>query len=63
MSITVTFPFAIGDRVRIKTSGEEGAVRGLSFHASGTQSANVHYLAGDGRAVETWWETDLLEVA
>ncbi|UKJ74549.1 hypothetical protein [Azospirillum brasilense] len=63
MSNPVTFPFSIGDTVKIKASGETGTVRGLSILSSGTTSALLHYKAGDGRAVDAWWETDVLEAA
>ncbi|WP_199229998.1 hypothetical protein [Azospirillum sp. TSH58] len=61
MSNPITFPFSIGDTVKIKASSETGAVRGLSIVASGVTSALVHYKAADGRAQECWWETDVLE--
>ncbi len=59
---TYDFPFGIGNRVRIKASDEEGSVRAVSINSTGVTSMYVHYQAADGRAVESWWEADLLEL-
>lgn len=51
----------IGDKVRIKVSQEAGEVIGLAFYAESAPSALVRYCAGDGRAVQDWWNISALE--
>lgn len=55
-------PYSFGDRVRLKSSGEAGTVRGVGFHVEGTHpTINIHYVDGTGVAGERWFSADLLE--
>lgn len=54
------FRFNIGDRVTISASGESGLVVGRAEYESGVVSFLVRYKAGDGRAVEVWWNDSAL---
>jgi hypothetical protein len=60
---TVEFEHAIGDKVRIKISGEEGAIRSLCIDHTADKQAFVLYKANDGRAVTGWWSFDVIEPA
>ncbi len=55
-------PFALGDSVRIKVSGETGTVTGVSIYATAGKAVFVHYQAADGRAVTAWWDAEDLEI-
>lgn len=61
--MNIPFPFAIGDIVKLKLTGETGTVRSLCQHFHGNQQAYIAYKAGDGRAVEAWWDADQIESA
>lgn len=54
------FPFTLGDTLTIISSGETGVARGLSIFANGCKQVNLHYQAADGRAVDNWFDVDLL---
>jgi hypothetical protein len=67
------FKFQLGDKVRITASAEPGEIIGrvgtsttwatvgaIEF-TNAINSYHVRYLAGDGRAVESWWQEDAIE--
>lgn len=54
------FRFPLGNTVTIKCSGEAGRVIGRAEYENSENSYFVRYRAGDGRAVETWWNESAL---
>lgn len=59
---TYEAPYSLGETVRVKSSGEAGTVRGVSFHATATvPGIFLDYKAADGRAVSGWFDADLVE--
>lgn len=55
-----SFEFSLGDTVAIAASGEAGKVIGRAEYAHDENSYLVRYKAGDGRAVEAWWQESAL---
>ena len=55
--------FGFDEQVRIVCSGEMGVVVGYAQFKNHTDQALVRYRAGDGRAVEAWWDVDALQSA
>jgi hypothetical protein len=55
------FSFKLGAQVRIIASGEVGEVIGRAQYAHADDSYFIRYKAGDGRAVESWWNEDAIE--
>ncbi len=55
------FNFELGAMVKISASGEEGEVIGRAEYATAENSYFVRYKAGDGRAVEAWWNESALK--
>jgi len=53
--------FGLDERVKIVCSGEKGIVVGYAQYKNHADQALVRYMAGDGRAVEAWWDVDALE--
>lgn len=54
--------YGFGDKVKIACSGETGEVIGYAQFVAHKDQALVRYKAGDGRAVEHWWDVDALEI-
>jgi len=54
------FQFQLGDEVSIAVSGEKGTITGRAEFDTGVRQCLVRYKAGDGRAVENWWNEDAL---
>jgi hypothetical protein len=54
------FRFEINQAVMITASGESGVVVGRAEYATSENSYYVRYRAGDGRAVEQWWQESAL---
>ena len=50
------FKLDIGTPVEITVSGEKGEIIGRAQFASSKDQYFLRYKAGDGRAVESWWE-------
>ena len=58
------FAFELGQKVKIKASGEEGEVAGRAEYANGAPNNYfLRYKAADGRATESWWEEGTIESA
>lgn len=55
------FKYPLGHKVLIAVSGESGDVIGRAEYTTSEVSYLVRYRAGDGRAVEAWWQEDALE--
>lgn len=55
------FKFGLGDKVRLSLSAEPGQIIGRAEYMNSMNSYLVRYLAGDGRAVESWWQEDAIE--
>lgn len=55
------FKHALGDKVKIKCSNEEGEIIGRAQYVSSDDSFLVRYKAADGRAVENWWCESAIE--
>lgn len=53
----------LGSHVAIACSGETGQVVGRAEYTTCETSYLVRYAAGDGRAVEQWWQQSALVVA
>lgn len=54
------FLFNLGENVEIIVSGEKGVVIGRAEFINSSNSYQVRYSGGDGRAVEHWWSEDAL---
>ena len=54
------FKFSLGQQVSIACSGEGGEVIGRAEYTTSENSYLVRYHAGDGRAVESWWQESAL---
>lgn len=53
----------LGGQVTIKVSGESGEVVAIAtYKARDLREVLVRYKAADGRACESWWTEDALEV-
>ena len=50
-----TFKFALGQRVVINVSGEEGEVIGRAEYQEGDNSYFVRFKDATGHAREAWW--------
>lgn len=57
----MSFKFNLQDRVKITESGEAGSIKGRAEYSTHENCYLVHYKAGDGRAVESWWDESLLK--
>lgn len=58
-----SFAFALGSAVRIKVSGETGIIQGRSEYVEGYPNSYwIRYKSGDGRAVESWWTEQTIEL-
>jgi hypothetical protein len=57
------FTFELKAKVRIVASGEVGEVIGRVQYAHADDSYFLRYKAGDGRAVESWWNENAIEAA
>jgi hypothetical protein len=55
-----SFKFELGQRVVIAVSGEQGTIQGRAEYMGSENQYQVRYKAGDGRAVEAWWEESAL---
>ncbi|RCK20097.1 hypothetical protein TH8_19765 [Thalassospira profundimaris] len=58
-----TFKFKMGQRVKMKESGETGEVIGRAEHKTSEPNYRVLYCAGDGRQVDCWWDESSLKAA
>ena len=57
------FKFDLKAGVIITASGEAGGVIGRAEYPDSPNTYLIRYKAGDGRAVESWWNEDALEAA
>lgn len=57
------FEHALNARVAIAASGETGEVIGRAQYTTTENQYLVRYKAGDGRAVERWWQQSALTPA
>ena len=57
----MSFKFELKRRVKITESGETGLVKGRAEYQTHENCYLLHYKAGDGRAVEAWWDESLIE--
>jgi len=57
-----TFKFQLGEGVVIVVSGERGNVIARAEYLNCDPQYLVRYKAGDGRAIESWWSEDALNV-
>ena len=60
---TTTFRFALGERVKISESGEEGTVIGYAAYQTADPGFLLRYKDGHGVATEQWWTSSALEAA
>ena len=58
-----SFAFNVGDRVMIANGKENGEIIGRAEYARGENQYFVRYVAGDGRAVQQWWDESALSAA
>ncbi|KGS34535.1 hypothetical protein X962_2023 [Burkholderia pseudomallei MSHR7343] len=56
----MAFKFNLGERVAIAESGESGSILGRAEYSEAANSYCIRYVAGDGRAVESWWSEGAL---
>jgi len=54
------FKFCNGDKVMIECSGEEGVILGRAEYSTSENQYYLRYKAGDGRAVDSWWQESAL---
>jgi len=52
------FKFNMGEVVQIVCSGEVGQIVARAEYVSGNRQYLLRYKAGDGRAVEAWWDQE-----
>jgi hypothetical protein len=57
------FKFELGQIVRVAGGNETGKIIGRGEYDTAQNTYYVRYVAGDGRAVETWWGEDALTSA
>lgn len=57
----MSFKFELGSKVKITASDEVGDVIGRAEYSAASNTYLIRYKAGDGRAVESWWNEDALE--
>lgn len=57
------FKHLLGQVVRVKISGEEGHVKARAEYTNCCNQYLIHYMAADGRAVDSWFEEGELEPA
>jgi len=55
------FVFELGQVITIKCSGETGNIIGRAQYENSENSYLIRYQAGDGRAVEVWWQESALQ--
>ncbi|OAT16767.1 phage protein [Buttiauxella gaviniae ATCC 51604] len=57
------FKFGLNQLVEIAVSGEMGHIKGRGEYSNHINGYYVHYKAGDGRAVTSWFdENDIIAV-
>lgn len=56
------FKFELGKKVKISISGEAGLIKGRAEYQDSPNQFYLHYQAADGRAVNSWFNEDELEV-
>lgn len=54
------FEFDFGAHVKIKCSGEKGEVIGRATYPDRPNQFLIRYAAGDGRAVQDWWDVSAI---
>lgn len=54
--------FPLGAHARVICSGETGQIIGRAEYTGSGPQVLLRYRAADGRAVETWWNLDAVEV-
>ncbi len=52
----MSFKHALGQVVFVTISGEEGHVKARAEYNAGPNQYLIHYLAADGRALDSWFE-------
>jgi hypothetical protein len=55
-----SWEFKLGEIVTIAVSSEHGEVIGRAEYPASPNQYLVRYRAGDGRAVESWWQEEAL---
>ena len=55
-----TFAFNLSESVCIIGGAETGEIVGRAEYTNSCNKYLVRYVAGDGRAVEAWWDEDAL---
>lgn len=59
----MSFKHSLGQAVKVTISGESGSVKARAEYNSGPNQYLIHYLAADGRAVDSWFEESELSPA
>lgn len=59
--IELTLRPQLGDKMKIKCSGETGEVIGRAVFPTAESKILLRYKSADGRAVEAWWNLSALE--
>ena len=56
MTKTINFKHELGQVVKVTISGEEGHVKARAQYINCSNQYLIHYLAADGRAVDSWFD-------
>lgn len=54
------FEYELGAQVTISVSNESGTIIARAQHSNTDNQYLLRYMAGDGRAVEAWWDVAAL---
>ncbi|HDT2133536.1 hypothetical protein F3J31_12725 [Enterobacter sp. Acro-832] len=56
MATVIKFKYGLKQQVKVAISGETGHVKARAEYANFTNQYLIHYLAADGRAVDSWFD-------
>ena len=63
MATVIEFKHELGQSVKVTISGEKGHVKARAEYVNCRNQYLIHYLAADGRAVDSWFDENELTPA
>ncbi|MEG6430214.1 hypothetical protein QCN13_14770 [Enterobacter hormaechei] len=60
MATVIKFKHELGQSVKVTISGEKGHVKARAEYVNCRNQYLIHYLASDGRAVDSWFDENEL---
>ena len=63
MATVIKFKHELGQSVKVTISGEKGHVKARAEYVNCRNQYLIHYLAADGRAVDSWFDENELTPA